>query len=99
MNVVLNKNAAYQFVDWLNTLPAVVAAGESYVVDPGGVKYLRVVSSKFRSVSLFIEVATGNILKAESWKKPAVGARGNIADRENVEKRHDVYGGWLYAGR
>lgn len=52
-------------------------------VDPGGKKYIRIVRSRpdgtSRSVYCFIEVATGNILKAAGWKAPALnGPRGNI---------------------
>jgi len=30
------------------------------------------------SVHCFIDAATGNILKADGWKRPAKGVRGNI---------------------
>lgn len=45
-------------------------------VDPNGKKYLRINGG--RSVYCFIEIATGNVLKAEGWKKPAKGIRGSI---------------------
>lgn len=45
-----------------------------------GPKYTRVVDNTGgRSVLMFIENATGNILKAAGWKAPAKGVRGNIA--------------------
>jgi hypothetical protein len=44
-----------------------------------GVKYIRLVvtSCGQRSVHCFLDF-DGNIYKAESWKKPAKGIRGNI---------------------
>ena len=55
-------------------------------IDPGGIRYIRIVrtSGGQRSVYCFIERVTGNILKSESWKRPAKGVRGSIfapADR------------------
>jgi hypothetical protein len=52
-------------------------------IDPGGVKYARIVRterglSAGRSVYCFIDLATGDILKPASWKGPAKGVRGNI---------------------
>lgn len=51
-------------------------------VDEGGQKYLRVVQhdadGPSRSAWAFVEVATGNILKCEGWKRPAKGVRGSI---------------------
>ena len=53
-----------------------------FYVDKGARKYARIVSESTRgtnrSVFLFVEIATGNILKAASWKAPAKHARGNI---------------------
>lgn len=50
--------------------------------DPRGVKYVRVVRKETfgagRSVYCFVEKSTGDILKAASWKAPALGVRGNI---------------------
>lgn len=54
----------------------------SYVITPGGKKYLRVAtvdaSHGGRSVYCFIGVADGGIYKAAGWKAPAKTARGNI---------------------
>ena len=45
-----------------------------------GRRYIRVVrTDSQRSVFAFID-ANGDVLKAESWKKPALHARGNIFD-------------------
>jgi hypothetical protein len=51
-------------------------------VDPGGQKYLRVVrdDGSSRSVYCFVDKATGDILKADGWKRPAKHARGSIYD-------------------
>jgi hypothetical protein len=48
-------------------------------------------SGATRSVLLFVELETGNILKAAGWKAPAKGVRGNIA---TTEPRAGT--GWLY---
>ena len=50
-----------------------------------GPKYLRIVKEwgGQQSVYCFIERATGDVLKAESWRKPAKHARGNIFDESN----------------
>lgn len=45
-----------------------------------GPKYVRVVrgDGTSRSVHCFVEIATGNVLKADGWKRPAKASRGNI---------------------
>jgi hypothetical protein len=50
-----------------------------------GPRYVRIVRHEgpmdaphSRSVHVFIERSTGNILKAHGWKGPAKGPRGNI---------------------
>jgi hypothetical protein len=45
-------------------------------VDPGGKKYIRVVQDE--SVFCFVDIATGNILKSDGWKRPAKHSRGSI---------------------
>jgi hypothetical protein len=49
-----------------------------------GPKYARIVRIDGSSTSAyaFVEGATGNIFKSESWKKPAKHARGNIGDAD-----------------
>lgn len=46
-----------------------------------GKKFARFVinGNSTRSVLFFVEIETGNILKAAGWKAPAKGVRGNIA--------------------
>ena len=51
--------------------------------DPAsGQKYVRVYTERSevvgRSAYCFISKATGDVLKADGWKRPAKGARGNI---------------------
>jgi hypothetical protein len=63
-------------------------------IDPRGKKYTRIVECDAggpRSVWCFVEKATGNILKAEGWKRPAKHARGNIYDA-NPLAGVDVHG-------
>ena len=50
-----------------------------------GKKYIRVVrADPHKSVHCFVEISSGDVLKAASWKAPAKHARGNI---------HDEHGG------
>ncbi len=62
-----------------------------------GSKYWRVVTNRFgdttnRSVYCFIDSRNGDILKSESWKRPAKTARGNILDSSNGLAQMTVYG-------
>ena len=43
-----------------------------------GAKYAKLISDN--SVFCFVEIATGNVRKAASFKTPAKGVRGNITD-------------------
>ena len=57
-------------------------------VEPGR-KYARIVTQTegddySRSVYCFVDMTNGNILKSESWKKPAKHARGNIFDADPI---------------
>ncbi len=49
-----------------------------------GKRYARIVLSNGhtdrKSVHSFVDLTNGNILKAASWKMPAKGIRGNVAD-------------------
>lgn len=50
-------------------------------IDPKGKKYIRIVndhSNGQRMVFCFIDKATGDVLKADTWAKPAKQPRGNI---------------------
>lgn len=50
-----------------------------------------------RSVHCFIDKATGDIYKAESWRKPAKHVRFNWdRDRDTLAKVADPHGGYLY---
>lgn len=54
---------------------------QTITAEPGR-RYIRIVKADAdgtsRSVHSFLDKTTGNILKAESWKKPAKHARGNL---------------------
>lgn len=51
-----------------------------------------------RSVFCFVEKATGNVLKAEGWSRPAKAYRGfNIHSPESYVGKIDTYGRFLYA--
>ena len=60
-----------------------IASGYNLTIDPGGRKYIRIVSEHKlyggqRSAFCFVEKSTGNVLKCAGWKTPAKHARGNI---------------------
>lgn len=48
------------------------------------------------SVYCFVEIATGNILKAASYKAPAKGDRGNIFKPETYVNKGLDNASWLY---
>lgn len=48
------------------------------------------------SAYAFIEIATGNILKASGWKAPAKGVRGHIADEDGSWGKGVNYYGAAY---
>ena len=56
-------------------------------------RYARIVKTckSSRSVHSFVDLRTGDILKAASWKAPAKGVRGNVAD---LTKGFSAYGAW-----
>lgn len=62
-------------------------------IDKGGRKYARiVVDDGQRSVYCFVEVKTGNILKAAGWQKPSPIVRGNINDADGGLSAITPYG-------
>jgi len=74
-------------------------------VDNGGQKFKRIVRSDRvqRSVHCFVAISdghnkkmgywkAGDVLKADGWKSPARGARGNIFDEQNGMSRMGEYG-------
>lgn len=61
-----------------------------------GPKYTRVVvgeeGSDQRSVYAFVDNVTGDVFKADGWKRPAKHARGNINDESNGLRAMGPYG-------
>ena len=56
------------------------------VVYTKGRKYIKVIreeSGQGQSVHCFVNIQTGDVLKAASWKAPAKHARGNIFNDDN----------------
>jgi len=51
------------------------------------------------SVYCFVDIATGDILKAAGWSAPAKGARGNIFDPATYEGAELYSTGWMYRRR
>jgi hypothetical protein len=67
-----------------------------------GAKNVKVINQKRgvnESVYCFIDIATGNVLKAAGWKAPAKGARGNIYSPQNGTEGVDAYGGRYASGK
>jgi hypothetical protein len=58
---------------------------------PKNVRVVRV-DGGGRSVHCFVDIATGNVLKAAGWKAPARHARGNIFDAANGLKSMGPFG-------
>lgn len=64
-----------------------------------GRKYVKVVfgGQYQRSVHSFVDVNTGDLLKAAGWKAPAKGVRFNLVrDMDTVKAVADPYGSYLY---
>jgi hypothetical protein len=65
-------------------------AGPKLAVDSQGKRYVRIVEIDphhgGRSAWAFIDVATGDILKPDGYKRPAKHARGNIFDANPVAR-------------
>ena len=59
-----------------------------------GPRYIKIVEhiGAQRGVFAFIDKKTGNVLKPESWSKPARHARGNIFDADGGTKYLTPYG-------
>lgn len=72
-------------------IPGYFAAdGIDYTVGKKNAKFC-ITSGSSRAVLLFVELETGNILKAAGFNAPAKGARGNIATT-----KAQAGTGWLY---
>ncbi len=61
-----------------------------------GKRYVRVVKeervSHGRSVHCFVDIATGDVLKADGWKRPAKNPRGNIYSPLHGQEGVTVWG-------
>lgn len=55
-------------------------------------RIIRTESGTGRSVYCFVDPMTGDVLKADGWKRPAKGARGNLFDDTKGMSRMTVYG-------
>lgn len=78
----------------------------TFHADAPGRKFVRIVMSTGgdagRSVHCFVDLRTGDVLKAAGWKAPAKGARFNLLDGDSREALFDACeftGGYLYANR
>ena len=96
---ISDNHAKAWFPDAHERMPATISIGD------GGVKFKRIVRADAgqRSVHCFVAVAdgfnkkmgnwkAGDVLKADGWKAPARGARGNIFDDANGMGRMGEYG-------
>ena len=74
---------------------AALSGGAFNVTFEKGRKFLRVVTAygqHNRSCWGFVDVATGEIFKAASWKAPAKGPRGNLYDLSSYFQRVSASG-------
>lgn len=91
--------ATNEFVRWINE-SAEVPTGYSYTCEVL-TKRIRIVmiarGGVGRSVHAFVDMATGDLLKASSWSAPAKGARGNLlTGMDEIKQRFDWSGRYLY---
>lgn len=98
--------AADEFVAWINA-EADIPAGYAWHVDTPGRKFVRIVMTthtdattgkrRGATVHAFVDLTTGDLLKAAGWKAPAKGVRGNIlTGQDEVRERFTWSGGYLY---
>lgn len=76
-------------------LPTYEGRPEEHLGFKEGKKFVKVIimrEGKPTSVFAFVDKATGNLLKAASWKAPASGARGNLFDEKGGLGRVTPYG-------
>ncbi len=102
--ILVNQQAidAHYQKDYPGLWASRAANVEQLSFDPKGVKYVRIVGTRgadsnhrgSRSVFCFVEVSTGNVLKADGWKKPAKGARGSI-----YAATYEGYGTTVYGAK
>lgn len=92
---------------WLDHMDAISPEGYTYAIDPPrkGTRYVRIVMSingAQRSVHAFYDITTGDVLKAEGWRKPAKHVRYNLLDDASFTRMIEVAdwsGGYLYINR
>jgi hypothetical protein len=91
-------SATYDFVEWANGSD--IPPGYRYEVDAPGKRFVRIVmvpNGGGRSVHAFVDLTTGDLLKAAGWKAPAKGPRGNLlTDLSGAKARFDWSGHYLY---
>ena len=70
-----------------------------FVIETGRKYHKIVMVNNQRSVHAFVDKKTGDLYKPAGWKSPAKHVRGNLLDsasREDILKRCDWAGGYLY---
>lgn len=110
MNDIHNKNVISHFVEWVNEASVEYYAKNYPTLTPTtfdveyGNRYARIVEIQGhggRSAHCFVETATLKVLKAESWSRPALGQRYDLADPASLallKSKWTPSGGYLYAG-
>lgn len=93
LNVFLSKLNAVNAEYYTRTMPTFPGYFDGITMSIGkkNAKFITSTAGQ-RSVLLFVELETGNILKAAGWNAPAKGNRGNILTTEPQPMT-----GWLYA--
>lgn len=78
----VNNVNEYRRAYYYQSFPNIAANREIASVMEGGKKYIRIILQSAhregRSVYCFIDAETGDVLKADGWKRPARGPRGSI---------------------
>ncbi|AUZ95007.1 hypothetical protein FDI40_gp225 [Agrobacterium phage Atu_ph07] len=74
------ETALENFINVASSMRAARGVNQPDLQTERGRKNVKVISESYgqRSVYCFVEIATGHILKAASWKAPAKGVRGSI---------------------
>lgn len=88
------ETALADFVRAASSLRTARGINQPELTTERGSKNVRIISESYgqRSVYCFVEIATGNILKAASWKAPAKGVRGSIYAEDCGLKAITEYG-------
>lgn len=105
-NQAVTAQAVARFIDFMNNHPDTPQIGDrrySFTAEPSGRNYRIVLHDGYNgggSVHCFIDRTTGDVYKAEGWKRPAKGVRYNLHTQwDLITEVWTWNSGWLYADR